>query len=79
MDNSLRNLQNTNALAQGNEWMVHLVQEYVVGNTEYIKNAVNMYRRCRMEFVDFRNEVNRTVAEEIRAAAPPVRYLLASD
>ena len=70
MENSLRNLRNTNALAGGNEWAVHLVQEYVVGNKEYIKSALDMYRRCRLEMVDFRNEVNRTVAREIRAAAP---------
>ena len=72
VENSLRNLQNTNALARGNEWVVKLVQEYVVGNTEHIKNAVDMYRRCRLEFVDFRNEVNQAVAREIMAAAPPM-------
>ena len=67
MENSLRNLQNTNALARGSEWVVHLVQEYVVGDKEYIKNAAHMYRRCRLEMANLRNQVNQTGDMEITA------------
>ena len=64
MENSLRNLQNTNALARGNEWVVVLVQEYVVGNKEYIKNASDMYRRCRMKMKDLHNALLDEEAEK---------------
>ena len=64
VESSLRNLQNINALVRGNEWLVLLVQEYVVGNTEYIKNAADMYRRCRREWVNFHNQTLQEVEEE---------------
>ena len=63
VESSLRNLQNTNALARGNEWLVLLVQEYVVGNTEYIKNASDMYRRCSMKLNELHNELLDEQAE----------------
>ena len=65
VESSLRNLQNTNALARGNEWVVRLVQEYVVGNKEYIKSAADMYRRCRREWVNFHNQILEEVEEEL--------------
>ena len=73
VESSLRKLQNTNALARGNEWLVLLVQEYVVGNEEYIQKASDMYRRCRLEMADFRNQINQSVnmsAAPWMAAAP---------
>ena len=57
VESSLRNLQNTNVFARGNEWLAHLVQDYVVGNQEYIKRASDMYGKCRLEWVHLHNRI----------------------
>jgi len=33
--------------ARGNEWLIRLVQEYVVGNRQYIEKAMDINRHCR--------------------------------
>ena len=71
----LRNLQNFNVLARGNEWLVNLVQDYVVGNQEYIKRAADMYGKCRLEWVDFHNRILAEAAAAARASARPIRSM----
>jgi len=34
--------------AQGNEWMIQLIQKYVVGDRKYVERAMDINRRCRL-------------------------------
>ena len=50
VESMLRDIEEMNPLAAsgGNEWMVHLVQQYVVGDHEYVERAADLHRECRM-------------------------------
>ena len=66
VESTLRDMEDMNPLVAsgGNEWMVHLVQQYVVGDHEYVERAADLHRECRMA-------IAHEIELAIRAAAAP--------
>merc|ERR1712083_402084 len=47
VEQSLREIVDDDGVI-GNEWLVHLLQAYVVGDQRYIERAMDQQRKCKM-------------------------------
>merc|ERR1719361_828955 len=72
VEQSLREIVADDAVI-GNEWLVHLMQSYVVGDKHYIARAMDHHRKCKM----VQSEKVKVLSTDLQSDGQPRRRVYA--